>query len=183
MLLSLLTAQRGHALHLFKMTDLKMYRNKCVIHFSDKHKHTRLRVHTQPAEILQFAENRKLWPADHLGVYLKTDKLRKGPELFISVVKPHVRLSRNSFSWVKTVLKDARVDIERFGSHSTWAAAVTSTAGAETVSLKVILNAAGWTTDRTFSCFYKKTVSPNFGQMVLDKFVSSKQWTLGRMLI
>ena len=49
----------------------------------------------------------------------KTDKLRKGPELFISVVKLHARLSQNSFSWVKTVLKDARVDIERFGSHST----------------------------------------------------------------
>lgn len=31
MLLSLLTAQRGHALHLLKVTDLKMYRNKSVI--------------------------------------------------------------------------------------------------------------------------------------------------------
>ena len=98
-----------------------MYRNKSVIHSSNKLKHTRPEVHTQSAEILEFAENRKLCLVDHLRVYLeKTGKLRRGPELFISVVKPHVPVSQNSFSqWVKMVLKDTGADIDKFGSHTT----------------------------------------------------------------
>ena len=118
---SIITAQRGHALHLLKVTDLKMYRNKSVIHSSNKLKHTRPEVHTQSAEILEFAENRKLCLVDHLRVYLeKTGKLRREPELFISVVKQHVPVSQNSFSqWVKMVLKDTGADTEKFGSHTT----------------------------------------------------------------
>ena len=90
-------------------------------HSSNKLKHTRPVVHTQSAEILEFAENRKLCLVDHLRVYLeKTGKLRRGPELFISVVKPHVPVSQNSFSqWVKMVLKDTGADIDKFGSHTT----------------------------------------------------------------
>ena len=65
------------------------------------------------------------------------------------------------------MLKTAAGDIGKLGSHFMRAAAVSSTDRAKTVSLKTTVKAAGLITDRTFSQIYKKTVSPNFGQMLL----------------
>ena len=58
------------------------------------------------------------------------------------------------------MLKEAAVDIEECDSDSTRAAAVFSAGGAETVSLKTSVKAAGWTTDRTYSRLYKKKTWP-----------------------
>lgn len=174
LLLSLLTGQRGNALHLLKLDDVRLFSNKCVLWFSDKHKHTKPGVHTEPAEIFEFVQNRKLCLMDHLRVYLeKTEKLRKGRELFISYQKPHAPISRNSFArWVKEMLRQAGVDTDSYSSHSTRSASC-SAAAKQGANLSTILKAAGWSSERTFIRFYKRNVKEksNFAQSVLDSFV------------
>ena len=95
MLLPLLTGQRGHALHLHKVKNIKLSDDKCVIVFSDIHKHTKPGSHSEPAVIKAYTENTKLCLASHLRAYIdRTVQVRKGPELFVSIVKPHVPVSR-----------------------------------------------------------------------------------------
>ena len=62
MLLALLTGQRGHALHLLKIGDIRMHHNKCAIVFSSKHKQTKPGAHTEPAEISAFTQNMSCEP-------------------------------------------------------------------------------------------------------------------------
>ena len=127
MLLALLTGQRGQALHLLKIQDLKFKQSKCIIVFSGKHKQSRPGFHTEPAEILSFEKNPKLCLVSHLKSYLeRTQELRDTvDQLLISYVKPHVPVSRQTLTrWVKAVLGNAGVDTETYASHSTRAARV-----------------------------------------------------------
>ena len=57
-LLSLLTGQRGHALHSLKLNDIRFTKDKskCKI-FSEKHKTSKPGAHTEPSEILAYVEN------------------------------------------------------------------------------------------------------------------------------
>ena len=181
MLLALVTGQRGHALFQLKVSDIKFSddHSRCVIHYSDKHKHTRAGTHSAPADIRQFHEE-KLCPVKHLLAYIEKTKdlpaRSSQNRLFLSFQKPHSPISRATFSrWIKTVLETAGIDCAVFSSHSTRAASVSAASGAG-VTLKTILDAAGWSGDRTFLKFYKRSPpsTDNFGQSVLDKFMTKK---------
>ena len=174
-LLTLLTGQRGHALHALNVSDVRLHAQKCTIMFSVKQKHTRPGAHTEPATILAFPNNAKLCLIKHLERYLELTKdLRQGDKLFISFIKPHSPISRETFSrWVKLVLEGAGIDTEKFGSHSTRAAS-TSAAANHGASLVSIMKAAGWSNQKTFSKFYNKTSASNFGQSVMDSFVKKQ---------
>lgn len=178
MLLALVTGQRGHALYQLKLSDVKLSSTRCCLSYSAKHKHTRPGVHTSPADIRSFSEDKKLCPVEHLRAYLsRTEKLRPQAcdSLFISLSKPHAPISRATFSrWIKTVLLAAGIDCASFGSHSTRAASVSAASGAG-VPVQLILKAAGWSGENTFLRFYNRpVVTENFGQSVLDKFVVKK---------
>ena len=175
MLLCLLTGQRGQALYALDVQDIKLYPNKCAILFSGKHKHTKPGVHTEPATIMSFPINDKLCLVKHLHRYLEiTEELRKGSKLFISYIKPYDPISRGTFSrWVKQVLEAAGLDTVQYGSHSTRAAS-TSAAASHGASLVSIMKAAGWSNQRTFCKYYKKSVAPNFGQSVLDTYLTKQ---------
>lgn len=175
MLLALLTGQRGHALHSLNVDDLRMSSDKCVVVFSAKHKQTKPGVHSKPAEIYAFSSNKKLCLVTHLKEYLcRTASLRKDKQLFLSFNKPHAPVARATFSrWVKETLEAANISTDCYGSHSTRAASCSAVA-AQGVNLSTILRAAGWSSETTFTRFYRKTVTDsttNFGQTVLDAFV------------
>ena len=63
--LSLLKGLRGSALHLLKVEDVELFQGKCV-NFSYKQQHLRPGFHTEPAGILDFAQNRKICVVDHM---------------------------------------------------------------------------------------------------------------------
>ena len=80
LLLTLLTGQRGQALHSVKVSDVRMFSQKCVLNFSEKQKHTRPGCHTEPATILAFSGNgARLCLVKHFRAYLEKEKdLRQG---------------------------------------------------------------------------------------------------------
>lgn len=84
----------------------------------------------------------------HLKEYIvKTKALRKGSQLFIGYVKPHVPVPRQTFScWVKSALAGTGVDTDKYSSHSTHAESC-SAAAKWGVCLQTILKAAGWTNE------------------------------------
>ena len=85
----------------------------------------------------------------------------------LSFCKPSKPVSTDTIArWLKKVLENAGIDINKYGAHSTRAAS-TSAAKAANVSVKTIMDAAGWANAGTFSKFYDKpisvTESVNFG--------------------
>ena len=170
LLLTLLTGQRGQALHSLRVSDVRMFSQKCVINFSEKHKHTRPGCHTEPANILAFSGNDRLCLVKHFRAYLdQTKDLRqREANLFISSARPHKAVSRDTFSrLVKLVLAAAGIDTEHFGSHSICAAS-TSEAARRGITLATIMKAGGWSSQKTFCMFYNKAPAQNFGQAVMD---------------
>ena len=180
MLLALLSGQRGQTIHKLTVGDISLYQDKCVLVFSSVLKHTRPGVHQKPLELQAFP-NKNLCIVAHLSRYLELTKdLRSGKELFISYVKPHAAVTRNTISrWIKEVLNIAGIDTKKYSAHSTRAAS-TSAAFSRDVPLSTILQAAGWSRIQTFSKFYcrpvtgKQTATHSLGVSVLDKSLQGK---------
>ena len=98
MLLCLLTAKRGVALHLLKLSDFFINSSKtiCQIVYSAKDKSTRPGFHSKPA-IFQSYPDKKLCILDHYNHYVqRTANLRSSTsnELFVTLQKPHKAISR-----------------------------------------------------------------------------------------
>ena len=152
----------------------------CDCVYSSVLKQTKVGRHVKPLELASF-ENKRLCIVLHLKENLcRTKDLRVGKELFISFVKPHRHVSRDTISrWIKEVLNMAGIDTTKFSAHSTWSASM-SAAFDRDVPLD-ILQAAGWSSKKTFSKLYcrpvlathTKTVK-SLVQSVLDKFVRKK---------
>ena len=151
----------------------KIQGTKCIIVYSSVLKQTKAGMHIPPLELDSF-QNEKLCIISHLKAYIqKTESLRQGKELFVSYVKPHKHISRDTLSrWIKSILDMAGIDSNIFSAHSTLAAS-TSAAYNREASIDSILNAAGWSKDSTFKKFYWKLVQKqkSLSQAVLDNCV------------
>ena len=131
----------------------------------------------------------KAYPADrrlcvmlYLHHYISRTKQLRGDEkhLFISYVKPHKRVSKQTISrWIKEVMKSAGIDTDNFKPHSTRAAATSAAARCE-VPIADILNKAGWKNEKTFQKYYRKplqTAGHRFDRAVLEGANARKAWT------
>ena len=91
-------------------------------------------------------------------------------KLLVSYQKPHRPVSKGTVSrWLKHELKLAGIDISTFSAHSTRAAS-TSAAIAQHLSIKTIMDSAGWSSENTFMKYYNKAISKpndNFGRQLL----------------
>ena len=78
--------------------------------------------------------------------------------MLLSLCKPFKPVSTDTISrWLKNVLEKAGIDINKYSAHSTRATS-TSAAKAANVSVKTIMDAAGWSNAGTFSKFYDKPI-------------------------
>ena len=90
-------------------------------------------------------------------------------QLLLSYHKPHNPVSTATIGrWLKEVLKRAGVDIQKFSGHS----ARSASAKTLNISVKTILDAAGWSNAETFAKFYDRPVlsgdcSDNYGYFLL----------------
>ena len=104
-----------------------------------------------------------------------TEKVQAKPVVFLTSIKPYgPATSATVARWIKTVLSKAGIDTSIFKAHSVRGAA-TSTAAEAGVSIPEILEAADWSSQSTFECFYfHPSRSSSFGTTVL-KYASNLQ--------
>ena len=176
-LFTLLSGQRGQTVHKLHVDDVKLSDNKCVIVYSSILKQSKPGVHVQPLVVHAFV-NKKLCSVEHLRQYiLATKDLRTSQGLFVTFVKPHKHVSRDTISrWIKWVLEMAGIDVSRFSAHSTRSAS-TSAAFKRNIPVDTIMKAAGWSGKKTFSRFYCKPIlekceMKSMSQSVLDSFIN-----------
>lgn len=154
-LLALLSGQRCQTLHAIKIDNISFSEDSVVIVIDEAIKQSRPGVPNPVLEFKSFCENRAICIVECLRVYLKrTETLRKTNELFLSYIKPHKAIGKNTVSrWVKEILTKSGIDTSVFKAHSTRSAS-TSSAKESGLPLTSILETAGWSNARTFHRFY-----------------------------
>ncbi len=77
--------------------------------------------------------------------------------LLLTHGKPHGPAARSTVTrWLKEVMTDAGIDMEMFSAHSVRSASVSSVSSR--LPLATILKTGGWTSETTYSRFYKKPI-------------------------
>lgn len=93
-------------------------------------------------------------------------------QLLLNYNKPHKPVSTETIGrWLKEVLNKAGIDINKFSAHSTRSASV-SAAKTMNISVKTILDTAGWASSEAFAKFYDRPAisddsSDNYGYCLL----------------
>lgn len=176
-LIAVLSGQRCQTIANLSLTSMRLTDEKCTFNIDFCVKQTRKGKHLAPVELLAFRENKDLCIVSVLKEYLKrTEPLRKGiDKLFIAHQKPHKAVSTNTIGrWIRDALTRAGIDTVQFGAHSTRAAS-TSAAVSRGTPVDVVLKAAGWSAESTFTKFYKKVPAANLGQTLLDSYLKAQK--------
>ena len=163
MLLVLLSGgQRCQTIHTIDVFDLIIIEDCLCIPIMAKIKQTKPSRHMEPLKFVPFLKEPKLCVVQHITQYLKkTAPLRQCSSLFLSYVKPHKAVSRDTIRrWCKDVLRSSGIDINKYTSHSSRSAA-TSKAKQKGISLTAISKYAGWSSERTFALHYDKEIVSN----------------------
>ena len=92
--------------------------------------------------------------------------------LFLSYVGQHNSVSSSTIArWLKSIMEEAGIDTSVFKAHSV-RGATCSTAAVTGVTTKDILDAADWSSEGNFQCFYCRELGrkdgTNFGRSVLS---------------
>lgn len=113
-------------------------------------------------------------PVRALEAYLSfTSGRRNGANserVFIGSVRPFGHVTGSTVGrWIKVILSKAGVDTATFSAHSTRGAG-SSAAATRGVPIDSVLKSAGWTSESTFSAFYRREVpSPDMAAAVLGR--------------
>ncbi len=157
MLIALISGRRHQALHMLHIHNMSVTPNRVSFTFGDLLKTSRPGMHAQEICLPAFPTDHSLCVVSTLNAYLERTRLLRGREshLFISCVKPHARVSRNTISrWIRDIMVSAGIDIRIFHPHSTRAAAVSKAS----IPVDTILRTVGWSRESTFRKFYKKPI-------------------------
>ena len=171
-LLALVSAQRCQTLHMLDLDYIVASDDSYSFTVHGDFKQSRLGHNVLHVNLPAYAQDCRLCIVHTLSVYIeRTKTLRSSPKLFVSTLKPHGPVSKDTISrWVKASLVIAGIDTAVFKPHSTRAAS-TSAAQRKGVSLPEIINVAGWSNATTFAKFYNKPLqtdsSNNFAEAIL----------------
>lgn len=168
-LTALLSGQRAQTIHLLDVRNMSVSDDLYKFRIGDIIKHSRPGHHLNEIELPAYPHNKDLCIVTVLNEYLsRTHDVRQNKtQLFISYIKPYKTVSKSTISrWIKTVLKDAGIDMNIFNPHSTRSAS-TSKASRSSVPLDTIMKTAGWTQSSTFATYYKKPLHKS-GQFALS---------------
>ncbi|XP_062601222.1 uncharacterized protein LOC134262915 [Saccostrea cucullata] len=169
MLLALLTGQRGQTLHLLTVDDVVVGNDHVEIRYSSLLKTSKPGKHVNNVKFPMYVE-KELCIVRTLCDYLERTKfIRQDKKLFISTMKPHKGVSRDTISrWIRDTMEMSGIDISKFCPHSTRAAA-TSAAHKAGVPIDIIMEKAGWSNASTFRRFYNKPIqtSAQFNESIL----------------
>lgn len=165
--------QRSQTIHTIKVSDMVVNREKLMIPIYDPIKQTRKGHHMKPLEFKVFSEE-KLCVVDNLITYLKrTAQHRKDEKLFISYQKPFNSVSKDTITrWINDIMHKAGIDIKKYFTHSCRAAA-SSFAASRKVPIKKIVDACGWSNEKTFTMHYHKQVHPDEDGTIGERMLRS----------
>ena len=175
MLCALVTGQRSQSLYLMDLSTLCKNHDSYVFHI-DKLVKQSAPTRDQPSLVIpRYPSDHSLCVASTLEEYIKrTAPLRNNEtQLFISVIRPHKKVSKASISrWIKIVMEAAGIDTSVFKPHSTRAASTSKAASCD-VPINSILKAACWKSDCVFHRFYNKDIESHrectdFGNAILS---------------
>lgn len=173
-LLALVIGHRMQTLALIKLKNIEDRQNAIHIKISDSVK-TSGRNKKQPLLVLPtYEKDKNICVKTTLEEYVERTKSLRGSNdlLFIAFKKPHKAVTPQTLSrWVKNVLLQSGLDTKIFSAHSTRHAS-TSAAKRKRVSIDVIKNTAGWTSNsQTFAKFYDRPIVTDkeiFARAILD---------------
>ena len=160
MLLAMTTAQRAQTLHAIYIDDIVISDNLVMIPIKTLLKQSTQHKRKFSIHLKKLVSDPELCVVKTLECYLnRTKSIRKDyKQLFISFKEPHNPVSKDTISrWIKSVLREAGIDIDLFKAHSTRAAACSS-ARENGVPIDEILKTAGWANNKCFQKFYDKAI-------------------------
>ena len=168
-LLCLLSGQRDQTVKALNIKYMLLEKGKCTFFINRPMKTTKPGFHQSPIAFSEYPSNRKICILTTIAHYLEITKdLRITDQLIISYKKPHKAVTTRTISrWCKAILGKARIDIEKYSSHSTRSAS-TSKAKIKGLSFSEINKAAGWKETSTFRRFYGKPIFKTFGDSVIQ---------------
>ena len=160
MLFLLATANRNHCVTELRISEdrFRDYGNKLEFLFLEEE--VKRKGLDPVVKLVAYIKNRQIDPVWYINVYIhRTEKIRGDEQrLFISAQKPHRAISTSTARrWVKEVLRDCGIDINRFSAGSTRGASA-SAGSAKGASLKEIMTAGGWRKASTFQDWYKRPI-------------------------
>lgn len=173
MLLALVTGQRVQTLsvlfidHRFISDD-----DSCTFFITDLLKTSKPGRHLSVLKFEPYVEE-NLCVYNTVKEYIKrTADLRIDPKFFISYVKPHKPVSKDTLArWILTTMSMAKIDISKFKPHSTRSASV-SKAKLLGIPIKDILKVGGWSSATCFKKHYDKIIENESGTPVHKNFSS-----------
>ena len=161
MLLSLVTAHRGQTLHLLDLDCMHVGKSSYSFTFKVPLKNCTAGGQVKPILYLKaFAPDRRLCVVTVLKEYISRTKPLRGKhsKLLISFRKPHLPVSRDTVArWVRTVMRQAGLDIKKYAPHSCRAASIAAARKAH-IPVNEILKQVGWATETVFAKYYNKPV-------------------------
>ena len=171
-LLALVSAQRCQTLHMLDLDYMVASDDSYSFTVQGDFKQSRLGHNVLHVTLPAYVRDCRNCIVQTLSVYIeRTKTLHSSSKLFVSTVKPHEPVSKDTISrWVKASLRIAGIDTSVFKPHSMRAAA-TSAAQRKGVLLIEIINVAGWSNATTFAKFYDMPLqsdsNSNFAEAIL----------------
>ena len=176
-LMLLVSAQRGQTILNLDVFNMTMKRH--FIHFGM----TKLLKHNKPGDPLDsiifksFGDNHKLCVVHTLKTYIvrSAPHRKEQKQLLLSYIAPHKAISRDTLArWTLTVLNLAKIDTNKYKSHSTRGAAA-SAARYSGIHLNLIMKQAGWRCATSFARHYNKRIEREEAQEVSGTLLSNFQ--------
>ena len=157
MLILLTSGQRLQTLSLLNLENMFSTESKITFTISELLKQSRPNYRNPTVQLKAYPYDSRICVLTHVSEYItRTAGLRQNEKhLFITYKKPHRRATKDTIArWVKAVMSNAGIDMDRFGPHSVRSAS-TSAAKRGSATVQDILNTAGWTRECTFAKFLR----------------------------
>jgi hypothetical protein len=158
MLIALTQASRSQSIALLTVDNIKKNSDFFVLYYCGLLKQSRKGKVNPTVKLHMYTPDSDICVYRTLCAYLDRTQTLRGSEtrLILSYVKPHGHVAPTTVSrWIKIVMKNSGIDVEKFSSHSTRSAASSKVQQCG-VPITEIMKVAGWSTDQTFSHFYDK---------------------------
>ena len=145
-------------IHLTNLKDIKYVTDQVFIPIMQKIRQSKPGNYIYPLSFKTYPKDSKLCVVAHLKRYIElTQDLKSSGKLFISYMKPHQAISKDTISrWCKTVMELSGIDLQKYSTLSTRSAASSKAKSMGTL-LKNI-KYAGWKSEKTFAQHYNKQI-------------------------